>query len=1145
MGEGVSPSTQEINEDSEWDSEESDPDDYFCVPKYPTVMDAKEYNAAKLQKLKEEQEIEKAAKETKESLGSHLEMVPEKKAPFQTTKSEEDFIAAIERAEEEVSDIDEPQDGDFTQRQTELFDFDSENSDEEEEKQLDRPLMSASRPPLYPLTSNTPPKLPVSPLTRSVKATKDSAPTTQPKLTDELLQNDKQGGISQEASTEGMLTIDEELSDFDSEDEDYVEDVPDFGGYVPSASDALTTPSRSEIIGMRSNSVPTINVEKNDGLEASPPQAATLLGTADDAIKVMGSDSMIKEQEAARSSGNHQENSSNEDDVLFDSDDDIDQLLAKADELSSSEEFKATPAAMNETTSPFATHVSEEHKEDVPVINDESSKPSVTSANAKTPDLVDIIPEYEDSDWDSDDEEEDDENEEEMGTALAWLTSSSLADPFAVSRRPQTGMKSNPTSKSAPTVPAIGDTNDVSTNMGKSPLKDKMSDVVDESRDSDLEVVSEMSLNKTTDEPAEQSTTPLLASPAQSALTSPVRLGSPKLKPLSANSSLQKLPPLTISPSHSGLLTSPMSKQEGLTPVTKESPPSQQSTPSSEIESESDWERELKAKKQDGIHNIDSGFDTLHSQDSALTTQQMEVTLEGVSKLPGSPPGSMGHSTGKDTEKVKESNADTESKAQKRDEEAKQRLFEKENELLLVLKSRKCATETSPKPLEATKTTTAESETAQEGLPVGKTRVQRMRDLWESGNASMQTTNIDTVQPATPFDSNSDGCIPTLANFSPAVGPEDRRSDQPSLLPEQSSDNLLDTEESLEQLLGIPCETGQVPKSVSNRSSGSFQLTTTSEGSTDILFPAVLPESSSEVFTFKRGGVQQHKASTESGFEAVPEDQLRGFDVVKALKFETVLEESDVSALEETHKTAALEERAQSQEDEPSEHSEQTPVVDESRDNAISPEISELLEVLSELEDEAEEETEVKEKVLVLDTNQLEIPPEIQNTAENAQMPTSPQEPTPKHSPILSRNTATINETSQVKKPLPVLESQVKMDTLLMSSTPPPLAVADVTQKKATPGQTLNVADKQSSIAPPESKSLPTSLATTNVMSTTVTTKPTSSFSSGFKVGGARMSASDSQLGVGPSRRGLRSYRDSGDDDDLFTSTTESDVSVK
>ena len=115
---------------------------------------------------------------------------------------------------------------------------------------------------------------------------------------------------------------------------------------------------------------------------------------------------------------------------------------------------------------------------------------------------------------------------------------------------------------------------------------------------------------------------------------SPPLLGSPKLKPLSGNTSLRDLPPLTLSPSRSGQMPlpplggSPINKQ-GLTPkknLMVELLSEQDTSPSGASETESEWEREVKANKA-AANKISSSKVTKHVQfDSEINTMMTNET---------------------------------------------------------------------------------------------------------------------------------------------------------------------------------------------------------------------------------------------------------------------------------------------------------------------------------------------------------------------------------------------------------------------------------------------------------------------------------------------------------------------------------------
>ncbi len=116
----------------------------------------------------------------------------------------------------------------------------------------------------------------------------ETTPTKLPQATPTIVE------VSHDSSMEGLLTVDEEISNSESnfDDMDYKEDVVDIGGYVPSTPEL--TPTRSDLLkrGL-SGSV------KSEGVRAeTPEQTPTRTGS----VKSEGVRAVTSEQTPTRTS---------------------------------------------------------------------------------------------------------------------------------------------------------------------------------------------------------------------------------------------------------------------------------------------------------------------------------------------------------------------------------------------------------------------------------------------------------------------------------------------------------------------------------------------------------------------------------------------------------------------------------------------------------------------------------------------------------------------------------------------------------------------------------------------------------------------------------------------------------------------------
>ena len=283
---------------------------------------------------------------------------------------------------------------------------------------------------------------------------------------------------------------------------------------------------------------------------------------------------------------------------LFKSDDEdeIENLLNEAEELATkkptSSEKKVVEAVTSAPTSSekkvekVTEPLTSAPKKAVEEVGSSFGKAS-QSEKTKVEELPEVEDKYEEEEWDSEDEsdDEEEEEEEETGTALAWLSNTALADPFSISP-PRSPQHSPPPSPRSSRKNADKKEPDSPVATAKEPEKKK--------ENADSAMSSNLGSPKLT---------PVKNGNAESAVSS--NPGSPKLEPLSAHSSLQSLPPLSLSPSRSGRMSLPPlrvspSHEKRLTPkktFMEELLSQQDTSPSGTSETESEWEKEAKAKR--------------------------------------------------------------------------------------------------------------------------------------------------------------------------------------------------------------------------------------------------------------------------------------------------------------------------------------------------------------------------------------------------------------------------------------------------------------------------------------------------------------------------------------------------------------------
>ena len=298
-------------------------------------------------------------------------------------------------------------------------------------------------------------------------------------------------GVHHNDSLEGLLTVDEELTDSDDNDDsyDYIEEVISSLAYVP--SDPTVTPKRrgetvssvdslqnkERVVNSKSEKVSPVDGHLSTSTEAqklsttnlTPAQQTTptkaISSTPSQQVATPISDSSLvpvsplsagvaiseftEARNASATEATVREEVDDFSDILKsdndDDDDEIEKLLGEAEELNTSQK-KLSAADKRDASELFASVIkaAEERetaeKKTVHEVGGGSKqvKSEPTSQKKKEDMVLDIEAQYEDSEWDSEDEESDGEsdNEEEeegeggAGTALMWLSNAGLADPF-------------------------------------------------------------------------------------------------------------------------------------------------------------------------------------------------------------------------------------------------------------------------------------------------------------------------------------------------------------------------------------------------------------------------------------------------------------------------------------------------------------------------------------------------------------------------------------------------------------------------------------------------------------------------------------------------------------------------------------------
>ena len=289
-------------------------------------------------------------------------------------------------------------------------------------------------------------------------------------------------GVHRDDSLEGLLTIDEELTDSDDDDDDsydYVEEIVSSLAYVP--SDPTTTPKRrGETAQLRSSVDSWSNKEekvnpKPDNVSLlvhgqlstttttsmTPQQTPTKAksSTPSQQVATPISDSSLvpvsplsagiaisefseaKNTSATEAMPREEEMDDFSDVLKSDEDEDeIEKLLGEAEELLPK---KMSAVDKKEASELFASVIKAaeekemaEKKEERDAVSNSKQVKNGEPTSQKKEDVLDIEAQYEDSEWNSEDEESDGEpelgNEEEVGggTALVWLSNAGLADPF-------------------------------------------------------------------------------------------------------------------------------------------------------------------------------------------------------------------------------------------------------------------------------------------------------------------------------------------------------------------------------------------------------------------------------------------------------------------------------------------------------------------------------------------------------------------------------------------------------------------------------------------------------------------------------------------------------------------------------------------
>ena len=300
--------------------------------------------------------------------------------------------------------------------------------------------------------------------------------------------------IHRDDSMEGLLTVDEELTDSDDNDDsyDYVEEVVSSLAYVPS-DPTVTSKRRGEtlsfvdspenkgekerIVSSKSKKVSPVDGHLSTGTEPQKLSTASLTPaqqttptkakspTPSQQVATPISDSSLvpvsplsagvaiseftEVRNASATEATVRDEVDNFSDILKsdddddDDDDEIEKLLGEAEQLNVSQK-KMSAADKRDASELFASVIkaAEEREtaekktvDDAAVGGSKQVRGEPTSQKKKEDVILDIEAQYEDSEWDSEDEESDGEsdNEEEgggAGTALTWLSNTGLADPF-------------------------------------------------------------------------------------------------------------------------------------------------------------------------------------------------------------------------------------------------------------------------------------------------------------------------------------------------------------------------------------------------------------------------------------------------------------------------------------------------------------------------------------------------------------------------------------------------------------------------------------------------------------------------------------------------------------------------------------------
>ena len=296
-----------------------------------------------------------------------------------------------------------------------------------------------------------------------------AAPSTKPEL--------MSAGVHRDDSLEGLLTVDEELTDSDNDDSyDYIEEIIGTTGYVP--TDPTMTPTRrGEAAQLHSSEDSFSNQNKEEKVasskseKASPVQLSTKaqkLATTSQTpqrtptkikspapsqqvvtpisdsslvpVSPLSAGLAISEFSEAKGANSSQANIEVDDfsDILKsdDDDDEIEKLLGEAEGLSPKKMSAAEKKEASELFASVLKAAEERERAEEKTVHeavDDSKEANGESSTQKQEGMLDIEARYEDSEWDSEDEEsegESDNEEEGGGTALAWLSNAGLADPF-------------------------------------------------------------------------------------------------------------------------------------------------------------------------------------------------------------------------------------------------------------------------------------------------------------------------------------------------------------------------------------------------------------------------------------------------------------------------------------------------------------------------------------------------------------------------------------------------------------------------------------------------------------------------------------------------------------------------------------------